>query len=155
MHAPHADMEGTDVVLVIGANDTVNSAALEDPNSVIAGMPVLEVWKAKQVIVMKVRAGAFLTVVAGGAGGVVIGGGAGRVLGMVAYSIWWFGLRRDHPGGLRSCAALLCCCCCCLLRLRMRATCPSAPPPALLQRTMGTGYAGADNPVRGSGGSIP
>lgn len=39
----------TDLVLVIGANDTVNSAALEDPNSIIAGMPVLEVWKSKQV----------------------------------------------------------------------------------------------------------
>ncbi|GAB4817580.1 hypothetical protein N2152v2_004626 [Parachlorella kessleri] len=49
----NSDFEGTDVALVIGANDTVNSAALEDPNSVIAGMPVLEVWKAKQVIVMK------------------------------------------------------------------------------------------------------
>jgi len=47
------DMSETDVVVVIGANDTVNSAALEDPNSSIAGMPVLEVWKAKQVIVMK------------------------------------------------------------------------------------------------------
>ena len=35
----------TDLVLVIGANDTVNSAAQEDPNSIIAGMPVLEVWK--------------------------------------------------------------------------------------------------------------
>jgi hypothetical protein len=33
----------------MGANDTVNSSALEDPNSVIAGMPVIEVWKAKQV----------------------------------------------------------------------------------------------------------
>lgn len=39
----------TDLVLVIGANDTVNSAAQEDPNSIIAGMPVLEVWKSKQV----------------------------------------------------------------------------------------------------------
>lgn len=37
------DFDNTDVALVIGANDTVNSAALEDPNSVIAGMPVLEV----------------------------------------------------------------------------------------------------------------
>jgi len=37
------------LVLVIGANDTVNSAAQEDPNSIIAGMPVLEVWKSKQV----------------------------------------------------------------------------------------------------------
>jgi NAD(P) transhydrogenase len=43
----------TDVALVIGANDTVNSAAEDDPNSEIAGMPVLRVWNAKQVIVMK------------------------------------------------------------------------------------------------------
>jgi NAD(P) transhydrogenase len=42
-----------DLALVIGANDTVNSAALEDPNSAIAGMPVLHVWKAKQCVVMK------------------------------------------------------------------------------------------------------
>jgi len=47
------DFPETDVVLVIGANDTVNSAAEEDPNSEIAGMPVLRVWKSKQVIVMK------------------------------------------------------------------------------------------------------
>jgi len=47
------DFPETDLALVIGANDTINSAALEDPNSPIAGMPVLEVWKAKQVIVMK------------------------------------------------------------------------------------------------------
>ncbi|OAN11512.1 NAD(P) transhydrogenase subunit beta [Photobacterium jeanii] len=47
------DFEETDVVLVIGANDTVNPAALEDPNSPIAGMPVLEVWNAKHVIVFK------------------------------------------------------------------------------------------------------
>ncbi|XP_028658318.1 NAD(P) transhydrogenase, mitochondrial isoform X1 [Erpetoichthys calabaricus] len=47
------DFSETDLVLVIGANDTVNSAAQEDPNSIIAGMPVLEVWKSKQVIVMK------------------------------------------------------------------------------------------------------
>ena len=37
----------------IGANDTVNSAAEEDPNSIIAGMPVLRVWTSKQVIVVK------------------------------------------------------------------------------------------------------
>jgi hypothetical protein len=37
----------------MGANDTVNSAAVEDPDSVIAGMPVIEVWKAKQVIFCK------------------------------------------------------------------------------------------------------
>jgi NAD(P) transhydrogenase subunit beta len=47
------DLPGTDVVLVIGANDTVNPAALEEPNSPIAGMPVLEVWKAHDVIVFK------------------------------------------------------------------------------------------------------
>jgi NAD(P) transhydrogenase subunit beta len=47
------DFADTDVVLVIGANDTVNPAALEDPGSPIAGMPVLEVWKAHQVIVFK------------------------------------------------------------------------------------------------------
>jgi NAD(P) transhydrogenase len=47
------DFSETDVALVIGANDTVNSAALDDPGSPIAGMPVLEVWKSKQVFVMK------------------------------------------------------------------------------------------------------
>jgi H+-translocating NAD(P) transhydrogenase len=47
------DFPETDVALVIGANDTVNSAAEDDPNSQIAGMPVLRVWTAKQVIVMK------------------------------------------------------------------------------------------------------
>ncbi len=47
------DFGNTDTVLVIGANDTVNPAALEDPNSPIAGMPVLEVWNAQNVIVFK------------------------------------------------------------------------------------------------------
>ena len=47
------DFSQADLVLVIGANDTVNSAALEDPNSPIAGMPVLRVWDAKSVVVMK------------------------------------------------------------------------------------------------------
>src|SRR5690606_14992205 len=47
------DFPGTDVVLVIGANDTVNPAATENPGSPIAGMPVLEVWKARDVIVFK------------------------------------------------------------------------------------------------------
>ena len=47
------DFADTDVVLVIGANDTVNPAAMEDPNSPIAGMPVLEVWKAQNVVVFK------------------------------------------------------------------------------------------------------
>jgi len=43
----------TDVVVIVGANDVVNPAALDDPGSPIYGMPVLEVWKAKHVIVMK------------------------------------------------------------------------------------------------------
>jgi NAD(P) transhydrogenase subunit beta len=47
------DFAEADVVLVIGANDTVNPAAAEDPTSPIAGMPVLEVWNAKEVIVFK------------------------------------------------------------------------------------------------------
>ena len=47
------DLADTDVVLVIGANDTVNPAAQEDTSSPIAGMPVLEVWKARQVVVFK------------------------------------------------------------------------------------------------------
>lgn len=47
------DFPDTDLTLVIGANDTVNSAAEDDPESIIAGMPVLRVWKSKQVIVMK------------------------------------------------------------------------------------------------------
>jgi H+-translocating NAD(P) transhydrogenase subunit beta len=47
------DFADTDVVLVIGANDTVNPAATEDPSSPIAGMPVLRVWEARNVIVFK------------------------------------------------------------------------------------------------------
>jgi H+-translocating NAD(P) transhydrogenase subunit beta len=47
------DFPDTDVAMVIGANDIVNPAAQEDPSSPIAGMPVLEVWKAKTSIVMK------------------------------------------------------------------------------------------------------
>ena len=47
------DFPDTDVVIVIGSNDIVNPAAQEDPNSPIAGMPVLEVWKSKDVIVSK------------------------------------------------------------------------------------------------------
>ncbi|KAL4423593.1 hypothetical protein ABPG77_004633 [Micractinium sp. CCAP 211/92] len=53
MDEVNPEIESFDIAVVIGANDTINSAALEDPNSVIAGMPVIEVWKAKQVIVMK------------------------------------------------------------------------------------------------------
>ena len=47
------DMASTDVVIVIGANDIVNPSALDNPNSPIAGMPVLEVWNAKTVVVSK------------------------------------------------------------------------------------------------------
>ncbi len=47
------DFPKTDVAIVIGSNDIVNPAAQDDPNSPIAGMPVLEVWKAKQVFVSK------------------------------------------------------------------------------------------------------
>lgn len=47
------ELGDVDVVMVIGANDIVNPAALENPNSPIAGMPVLEVWNAKTVIVSK------------------------------------------------------------------------------------------------------
>lgn len=49
----NSDFPDTDVVLVIGANDTVNPAAMDDPGSPIAGMPVLEVWKASLVVVLK------------------------------------------------------------------------------------------------------
>jgi NAD(P) transhydrogenase subunit beta len=47
------DLASTNVVLVIGANDTVNPAATENPSSPIAGMPVLKVWEAENVIVFK------------------------------------------------------------------------------------------------------
>ena len=47
------DFPNTDIVIILGANDIVNPAALDDPNSPIAGMPVLEVWKARQVIISK------------------------------------------------------------------------------------------------------
>lgn len=49
----NGELPETDVVIVCGANDIVNSSAIEDPNSAIAGMPVIEVWKAKTCIVMK------------------------------------------------------------------------------------------------------
>ena len=47
------DFPEADMVIILGANDIVNPAAQEDPNSPIAGMPVLEVWKARQVIISK------------------------------------------------------------------------------------------------------
>jgi NAD(P) transhydrogenase subunit beta len=49
----NGDLPDTDVVLVIGANDIVNPGAQDDPGSPIYGMPVLEVWKAENTIVMK------------------------------------------------------------------------------------------------------
>ena len=49
----NSTMKDSDLCLVIGANDTINRAALEDPNCAIAGMPVIEVWNAKQVVVFK------------------------------------------------------------------------------------------------------
>ncbi|MEM9413978.1 MAG: NAD(P)(+) transhydrogenase (Re/Si-specific) subunit beta [Planctomycetota bacterium] len=52
------DFPEVDIVLVIGANDIVNPSALTDPGSPIAGMPVLEVWKSKQVVVLKRGRGA-------------------------------------------------------------------------------------------------
>lgn len=52
------DFPETDVVMVVGSNDTVNPGAEEDPNSPIAGMPVMQVWKAKQVFVSKRGSGA-------------------------------------------------------------------------------------------------
>jgi NAD(P) transhydrogenase subunit beta len=53
MEEINPDFAQTDVAMVIGANDIVNPAAQEEPLSPIAGMPVLEVWKAKTVVVMK------------------------------------------------------------------------------------------------------
>ena len=53
MEEINEDFSDTDVVLVVGANDTVNPSALDDPDSPIAGMPVMEVWNAQNVIVMK------------------------------------------------------------------------------------------------------
>ncbi len=53
MEEINEDFPDTDVVMILGANDIVNPAAQEDPNSPIAGMPVLEVWKAKQVFISK------------------------------------------------------------------------------------------------------
>jgi NAD(P) transhydrogenase subunit beta len=53
MEEINEDFGKTDVVIVIGANDIVNPSALDDPQSLIYGMPVLEVWKAGKVIMLK------------------------------------------------------------------------------------------------------
>ena len=53
MDEVNSDFDNIDLSIVIGANDIVNPSALEDPNSPIAGMPVLECWKSKQVFVSK------------------------------------------------------------------------------------------------------
>jgi NAD(P) transhydrogenase len=53
MDEVNEEFKAADLCLVIGANDTVNSAALNDPNSSIAGMPVCHVWESEQVIIMK------------------------------------------------------------------------------------------------------
>ena len=53
MEEVNPEMDDVDVAMVIGANDTVNSAAEEDPNSAIAGMPVIQVWKSANTIFMK------------------------------------------------------------------------------------------------------
>jgi NAD(P) transhydrogenase len=53
MEEVNETLPNTNVVMVIGANDTVNSAAEDDPNSAIAGMPVIQVWNAEEVIFMK------------------------------------------------------------------------------------------------------
>ena len=53
MEEVNARMDDTDVALVVGANDIVNPSALDTPDSPIAGMPVIEVWRACRVIVLK------------------------------------------------------------------------------------------------------
>jgi NAD(P) transhydrogenase subunit beta len=53
MEDANKEMNSTDAVIVVGANDVVNPAAEEDPSSPIAGMPVIRVWEAKNTIVMK------------------------------------------------------------------------------------------------------
>jgi NAD(P) transhydrogenase len=53
MEEVNEEMDDVDVTMVIGANDTVNSAAEDDPDSPIAGMPVIQVWNSKNVIFMK------------------------------------------------------------------------------------------------------
>merc|ERR1712032_1139088 len=58
MDEVNPDMDKIDTCLIVGANDTINSAAQEDANSPLAGMPVIEVWRSKKVIVMKRTMGA-------------------------------------------------------------------------------------------------
>lgn len=53
MEEMNGQMGAFDVCLVVGANDTVNSAAVEDPASPLAGMPVIHAWESRKVVVMK------------------------------------------------------------------------------------------------------
>ena len=53
MEEVNDEMKDTDVVMVIGANDTVNKIAEDDPNSALGGMPVIQVWNSKHVLFMK------------------------------------------------------------------------------------------------------
>ena len=53
MEEINEEISAADITLIIGANDTVNSSAEEDPNSAIAGMPVIQVWKSKHTVFMK------------------------------------------------------------------------------------------------------
>lgn len=53
MEEVNEQMADTDVVMVVGANDTVNKIAEDDPNSALGGMPVIQVWNAKHVLFMK------------------------------------------------------------------------------------------------------
>jgi NAD(P) transhydrogenase subunit beta len=53
MDEVNADFPNVDVSIIIGANDIVNPSALDDPDSPIAGMPVLECWKGKTSVVLK------------------------------------------------------------------------------------------------------
>jgi NAD(P) transhydrogenase subunit beta len=83
----NADLPDTSVVLVIGANDIVNPGALEDASSPIYGMPVLEVWKAGVVIVLK--------------RGMATGyAGVGNPLFFKSNTRMFFGDAKDSMGGL-------------------------------------------------------
>jgi len=100
----HPDMPRTDVAVVIGANDVINPAAKNDPNSPIAGMPIIEVSEAGEVIVIKRS-------LSPGFAGIdndllsprrPLGIPSDRqVLGMVRRLLPWFGLLAAAPAELR------------------------------------------------------